>query len=568
MTNVDLRQIGLQLVQSGHFAQALPVVLEANRRAPGDLPILHTLAQLLQQAGRGREAAERYRVAATIAPQEPGVLAGWARATLLIGDMAATVATLHDLLALASAQEAAHAHLHALLRELDRPQLACALLQPLVERRPADTVLLRLYARSLLDCERLADAQQALERHRDLLPADPYPHVELGRLALNCGDTPAARHHFKAALRVDPDYAAALWNLAHLDGGKLDRATVTRIEDLIETSRDPKASAGLHDILARHHDRVGAFKAATGHIRQANALMRSMSPPALAYEETRHAAEIDATLRYYTAQRLQRLRGSGNPDARPLFVVGLPRSGTTLLERMLAAHPAIAGIGEQGLAMASLQQAQAASQGSGEELAPVAVRAASAWHLQALDRAARRLGDALGARHVVDKMPDNYLLAGWLRIAFPNAAIIHCVRDPRDVAFSCWFTQFAAVPWSFDLGHIAHRIEQHRRLLHHWRSLPGNAIADIRYEALVADPERQLRRVLRAIGLEWHPDMLQFHRGRGFVGSASMHQVRQPLNTRSIARWRNYTHALRPVLRRLDDVALQDDIDLATIDGG
>ncbi|MBS0463472.1 MAG: sulfotransferase [Proteobacteria bacterium] len=163
-------------------------------------------------------------------------------------------------------------------------------------------------------------------------------------------------------------------------------------------------------------------------------------------------------------------------------------------------------------------------------------------------------------------MPDNYLLLGWLRIAFPQAAIIHCVRDPRDVAFSCWLTQFAAVPWSFDLAHIAARIEQHRRLMRHWRSLFGGTLTEVRYEDLVAHPEPQLRRALHAIGLDWHPNMLDFHEGRRFVGSASMRQVREPLNTRSVGRWRNYAEALATVLPQLDAVARQDEIELAAID--
>jgi hypothetical protein len=162
---------------------------------------------------------------------------------------------------------------------------------------------------------------------------------------------------------------------------------------------------------------------------------------------------------------------------------------------------------------------------------------------------------------IVDKLPDNYLLAGWLHIAFPNAAIIHCLRDPRDVALSCWLTQFADVQWSYDLQHIAHRIEQHRRLMQHWRTTIGDHVTEIRYERLVVDPETELRRVLAAIQLDWHPDVLAFAGRKGFVASASRQQVREPIHARSVARWRNYEHALQPILPRLNAIAALDALD-------
>jgi hypothetical protein len=178
-----------------------------------------------------------------------------------------------------------------------------------------------------------------------------------------------------------------------------------------------------------------------------------------------------------------------------------------------------------------------------------------------LEERLRRLAIERNGERIVDKHPDNYLLAGWLRIAFPNAAIIHCLRDPRDVAWSCWMTQFADVRWCYELDHIANRIEQHRRLMHHWRGTIGESLTEVRYEHLVADPETELRRVLAAIGLDWHPAVLAFADRKGFVSSASRQQVREPLHARSLARWRNYEEALQPILPRLNAVAVQDALD-------
>jgi hypothetical protein len=175
-----------------------------------------------------------------------------------------------------------------------------------------------------------------------------------------------------------------------------------------------------------------------------------------------------------------------------------------------------------------------------------------------LDDRLRRLAIDSTSQRVVDKLPDNYMFAGWLRIAFPNAAIIHCLRDPRDVALSCWLTQFSQIQWSFELGHIAHRIEQHRRLMRHWRAAIGDHLTEVRYERLVADPETEIRRALAAIHVDWHPDVLAFSERKGFVSSASRQQVREPLHARSVERWRNYEDALQPILPRMHAIAAQD----------
>ena len=246
-----------------------------------------------------------------------------------------------------------------------------------------------------------------------------------------------------------------------------------------------------------------------------------------------------------------------------MFIIGLPRSGTTLLEQMLAAHPQIIGIGEQWIARQSLQHALANTTGGLiEKLAAPAVSDAARWHLQELEDRAQRLSGQHSAIRIVDKLPDNYMLAGWLRIAFPNAVIIHCLRDPRDVALSCWQTQFSKLHWSFDLDHIAHRIEQHRRLMRHWRTNIGDRLTEVRYECLVADPETELRRALSAMGLDWHPDVLAFTERKGFVRSASQYQVREPLHARSVERWRNYEEELASILPRLDAIAAQDALEL------
>lgn len=555
---------GMKLARMRQFAAALPHLERANRDAPTDLPVLHTLATLLLWAGRGGEAAERYRITAALLPQEISVLSGWARALLLAGASDQALTLFERALALDPDYATPGGLLDTQLREALDADTVCHVLQTLVERQPSHASLLGLHAQALQTAERLQEAQTAYERCCELRPEDPLPRVKLGGLASSRGDTAAALAHYRAALKVSPGHAAALWGCAQADGWRLDPETLALVERLAQSEHAPRALAGLNEILARHHDRTGNFAAAATHLADTNALMTQVIPPPMRYDAKQHEIEIGQLIRSHTSQLFQRLHDAGSRERRPVFVIGLPRSGTTLLEQMLASHPEIVGAGEQVFAEASLKRALAAAGGRHETLTAEAVRQAAAWYLQMLDHRVQRIAHVRHAGRVVDKLPDNYLLAGWLCIAFPNAAIIHCLRDPRDVALSCWMTQFNHLSWSHDLQHITHRIEQHRRLLRHWRATFGGRLTEIRYERLVADPETELRNALAAIRLDWHPDMLAFADRKGFVASASKLQVREPIHARSVGRWRNYEHALLPVLQRLTAIARQDALDMDT----
>jgi hypothetical protein len=162
--------------------------------------------------------------------------------------------------------------------------------------------------------------------------------------------------------------------------------------------------------------------------------------------------------------------------------------------------------------------------------------------LDALDRSTDR---------ITDKMPDNYMYLGFLALLFPKARFLHCRRDPRDVAVSCWITQFKAIPWANDPEHMASRFAQYQRLMEHWQRVLPVPVLDVDYEDMVEDLEGVARRALDFCGLEWEPACLDFHRTRRPVRTASVTQVRQPIYRRSVARWRNYQTTLQPLFDRL-----------------
>lgn len=564
MNSIDATT-GMDLARKGQFADALPYLERANRSAPADLPVLHAVTTLLLCSGRREEAVERYRLAASLLPEDVSVQGGWGRALLLAGDREQALMAFERALALDPEFAGYGGLLDSQLREAVDMETICQVLRTLVDRNPSHAGLRGLHAQALLKEEYLPEAQAAYEYCRQLRPADPLPHVQLGGIASSRGDSTEALGHYRAALEADPGYAAALLGFAQVTGWHLEPGMLATVERLARSGQHPRDLAALHEILARHHDRTGDFVAAATHATRTNALMAQAVPPHMRYDCKQHETQIENMIRSNMPELFQRLRDAGSGDRRPVFVIGLPRSGTTLLEQMLASHPSIVGVGEQAFAEASWRRALAASGGSHDQLTAAAVGEAAQWHARMLAERPLRLGMPEKAERIVDKLPDNYLLAGWLHLAFPHAAIIHCLRDPRDVALSCWQTQFTVVQWSHDLQHITHRIEQHRRLLSHWRATLGNHVTEIRYERLVAEPERELRRALAAIQLDWHPDMLAFADRKGFVSSASKLQVREPVHGHSVGRWRRYEHVLQPVRQRLDAIAEQDALDAAAV---
>ena len=553
---------GFQLAQQGRFADALPYLEKANHAAPADVPLLHAVANILQWAGRMTDAEYRYRLAASLLPDDLGVLTGWARSLLLIGEGGQAIALFDRALKLDPHYADAGGMFDMLLWNVDDPDTACTILKPLVAQNPQHAGALLQYAKALAAAEYMREAQGAYERYWKLQPQDPLPAVELARLAVNRGDSSSAAGYLQSALAIAPDYAPALWEKSQIEGERLDSSTLARVIELTQAEQHPFTLAALHDVLARHYDRIGEFRASAAHTTRVNALQTELVLPQNRYDPKQRELETDITIANHTPEVFRRLRDSGSKDRRPVFIMGLPRSGTTLLEQMLASHPSIVSVGEQTIAGASFRRALMASQGTMlEELDAAVVGDATTWHLQMLEDRMRRLSLRSDAERIIDKLPDNYMFAGWLSIAFPNAAIIHCLRDPRDVALSIWRTQFSRIAWGFDLGHIVHRMEQHRRVMRHWRTTIGSHLTEIRYEELVADPEVQLQRALAAIGLDWHPDVLGFAGRKGFVRSASQHQVREPLHTRGIGHWRHYEETLQPILPRLDAIVAQDGLD-------
>ena len=253
-----------------------------------------------------------------------------------------------------------------------------------------------------------------------------------------------------------------------------------------------------------------------------------------------------------TPDFFRRVRGFGLESEIPVFVVGLPRSGTTLIEQILAGHSRVFAAGEIKLAgetLAALGGQGADSIEGLRQLDRETARRLASWHLERL----RALSPA--ALRIVDKLPDNYFSLGLLASLFPRAKFILCRRDLRDVALSCWMTHFREIRWASDQGQIASRFHQYRRLMEHWRKVLPAPLLEVDYEEIVADPQGLARRLVGWCGLDWEPGCAEFHRAKRPVGTASAVQVRQPVYRTSVERWKHYKRSLVSLFAPLESAS-------------
>jgi len=315
----------------------------------------------------------------------------------------------------------------------------------------------------------------------------------------------------------------------------------------------------LHFALGKALMDVGEHERAFHHLLEGNALKRRR----ICYNEQKTLSSLDQIRSAFTPELMRSYSGGGVISELPIFILGMPRSGTTLIEQILASHPNVHGGGERS-DFENAVKGICTSDGS-EVAYPDCIRTLTKSKLQELG--SRYLGSlrsiAPDASRITDKLPDNFRFVGLIHLAFPNARIIHVRRDPIDTCLSCFSKLFSGeLSYTYSLEELGRYYQAYRKLMSHWREvLPGGAMLDVDYEALVADIEGQARRLVAYCGLAWHDGCLDFHRTKRPIRTASAAQVRQPIYNSSVGRWRPYRHLLRPLLEVLEidgAVQLQD----------
>jgi tetratricopeptide (TPR) repeat protein len=553
---------------------------------PGDFDARNNLAGVLVRLGRTDEAIAHYEQALTVRPDSADAHFNLGNVLLARNRHQEAAARYQQALAIRSDYAEAHNNLGCALLALGRLGEAIGSFVRAITARPDFAEAYDNIGRAL---QKLGRFKQAIAYHQRALAIKPdyaEAHTHLGSALHRLDQAEDASAHCRKSIALSPNYADAHYGLGvalealgrsdeargaferalqlaprraqfHLAlalSGRF-RAGDVRLKAIEELLRE-EASLSDDDRIMLHFASGKAFadleqhEPSFRHFLQGNALKRQRTP----YDEAATLRFFERIEAVFTPELMQRMRGGGDPSSVPVFVVGMPRSGTTLIEQILASHSKVFGAGELeefGEAVASLREADGSSAVFPEivpTLSAGRLRQLGASYLAAIGAAARP------AERIVDKLPLNFTFVGLIHLALPNARIIYARRDPIDTCVSCFSTLFIGdQPHTYDLGELGRYHRAFEAMMQHWqRVLPDGVLLEVRYEDVVEDLEGQARRMVRHCGLEWEEACLAFHRTRRSVRTASVAQVRQPIYRSSVGRWRAYEHLLQPLLQALD----------------
>lgn len=410
-------------------------------------------------------------------------------------------------------------------------------------------------ARALMTEDRNHEAVLVLRKTLKIDPGDAMSYDLLGSLLAEFGQFEEARECFAQAIAHAPLLAGCYYDLVRCRPVTREEGLMPLMEAALATpALEAVQRVRLHLAMGKAADDLGDYQLAMQHFDAADELRRSTLP----FDAEAFARETDQMISRCTAETITRASSLGNPDATPVLIVGMPRSGTTLVEQIISSHPAV-GAGDE---LHFWNQRGAEWHRTGETGAPFLARTAQDYLrlLRAIDARALR---------VTDKMPFNFLWAGLIHMAFPNATILHCRRHAVDTALSIHQTHFhPALIFPTGGSELVQYFHGYRKLMRHWHAvLPPDRLVEVDYEELTRTPEPVIRRIIAACGLDWHDSCLRPEANQRAVRTPSKWQARQPINRNSVGRWRRYEPWLGP-LRGLfaeEQAAMRED---AVVDPG
>jgi tetratricopeptide (TPR) repeat protein len=584
--------LGNALMAQGRRVQAAAALREALKIEPDNLTAHTNLGEALTELGDPdllEEAEAHARRAAELAPQSPEVLENLGHVQGRQGRLNEAIESYKQALAVAPRRVASRRSIGELLQQSGRYEDAARFLRSALTLDPRDARTHAAIGTLAFSRERYEEAATHYKAATALDPTLAEAHYGLGLALQECDQPESAEACYREAARVDPmlptpwialarlqserglvdescatarqalamrpNLAEAYWRLATNLKGALPAADIDAMKGLVDHKYlSHGLRAALHFGLGTVYDAQRAYSEAAAHLNAANALQASVkTSKGQAYNASQHSTSIDRLLAVFSPEFAEERRDWGDPDERPVFVVGLPRSGTTLVEQILASHSRVYGAGELRDAINLFNSLpQIVGQPAADPfdcitaLGSLAARALARKYVARLDALAPQ-----GTLRIVDKMPDNFKLLGLIALLWPKAHVILCSRDLRDIAVSCWQTSFSSNPWTNTWEDMAQRFADHERMLAHWKRTPPLQWLDVVYEELVADLEGHARRLIDFVGLDWEPNCLEFHKTPRQVRTASQLQVREPVYGRSVGRWRNYESMLEPLIEAL-----------------
>lgn len=557
LNSSELKQLATKAVrhvEQEQLADALKIAELVGTVDTDDLDVLAHLGQMELLLDRSEPAIEYYSKAHTLQPDNSHYAYSLACAYSLAGRDEESAAMLRSAIEANPDQPAPISRLGSYLLSTGKHAEAADLLLRAVELKSGSP---EPYHDLVLSLRLIGRHEEAVSYARKLIRLQPSAqnHILLAGTLIESGQQDDAVQHINKAIRADKTCGLAYFNLAAIKKYSAeDESKINKIEKVLDGSMSAHDRALIHFSLGKIYDDCGQWDKAFSNYEKANVLDRV-------------ATEPDAQRKYYkslsknlTGKILSQLTDLGSSSEKPVFVVGMPRSGTTLIEQIISRHPQADGagellkmtqIGQQILGDGDVSTAEFRSNLSEEKLTDYARE-----YLSELER------NCCESLRIVDKMPGNFLNLGLIHLLFPRARIIHVIRHPLDVCLSCYFQAFQGVEMSYDLDWIANQYILYRKAMDHWKSvLPDNAIVDVHYEQIIDDTEPAIRQLIDACGLDWDPVCMEAGESGRAIVTASYVQAQQPLYTTSRRRWVNYASHLAGVAKRLREYLDPDELD-------
>jgi Flp pilus assembly protein TadD len=499
------------------------------------LPTLLGQADALFAQRKYAEAAEQLETILALDDRNADVHGKLGAALCCVGRYADAERALRRAIELKPSLASAYFNLGTLLRDKGEFAASETALHRAVKQDPKNALALASLGLTLGMRGRLSEARERFEKALRLKPHDAGTLSSLGWLDGIEGRFEEAEKHYRAALEADPRHPGARALLAGLRRmTDADKEWLAGAERTLAEGVPPLEESKLRYAVGKYFDDLGIYSKAFEQFKRANELQKLVAAP---YDRAARTKFADEMVAEYTRERLAQPAKGASGSTRPVFVTGMMRSGTSLVEQIIASHPQAKGAGELNFWNETARKRQ-------EGLDEARTRKLAESYLKVLQH------HSSDAQRVVDKSTFNTDHLGLIHLVLAKARIIYVQRDPVDTCLSCYFQDFANVAsFTMDLSDLAHYCKEHQRLISHWRQvLPAETLLVVPYAELVADPETWSRRIIEFIGLDWDPRCLQFHRTQRAVLTASNWQVRQPVYSRSVGRWRNYEKFIRPLL--------------------
>lgn len=540
----------MQLHQVGRARDAEALYRQVLGKKANHVAAQHFLGLLLHQTGRRKDGLVLIEQSVRNAKANPDFLNNLGTVQLDHGRLQEAVVSFKKAVAAKPDHAAARANLGSALRRSGEFEAAEKTFRRTIQLNPVDRPARVGLAETLQEAGRFEDALDVIRDAMTIWPRDASLNYRFGVVLMEKGDLAGAAERLRSALSVDPNMAEAWLALTQVKQQRESDDELAAMER--QHAQKPAGSAGRMQLsfgLGKAYEDMKAYDRAFDFFTEGNTILRKT----IDYDGARSRADFAAMKATFDASLFNDKMSDDVSEDTPIFVIGMPRSGTTLIEQILASHPQVFGAGELRYLRDSIAKCFPMDMQGGF---PAGIRALPTTMFSA---AGRTYLDMLqknhsGHRHVTDKMPGNFLLVGFIRLMLPHAKIIHCVRDPVATCLSIYKTHFrnSGHLYGYDLVELADFYNHYADMMRHWHSVLPGVVHDVHYEHFVTDQESQTRKLVAYCGLPWDDACLAFHESARPVRTASVAQVRQPIYQGSIDLWRRYGDRIKPLLDRLN----------------